>query len=192
MPRPVVLVTGAAQRIGRAIALELARGGHDLAIHTRRSVEAAEATAHDCRSLGAQAVVLTADLADETATRGLLPAAIAALGRVDGVVNNASTFDYDAPATFSYAAMEAHARANTAPAVVLAQVLHEHLRSTGPDAGEESHPRRGCVVNLLDQKLANPNPDYFSYTLSKAALQAATVMLAQALAPLVRVCAVGR
>jgi NAD(P)-dependent dehydrogenase (short-subunit alcohol dehydrogenase family) len=74
--------------------------------------------------------------------------------------------------------MDRHWRANTAPAVLLSRALHEHLADAG---------RRGCVVNLLDQKLANPNPDYFSYTLSKAALEAATVMLAQALAPVLRV-----
>jgi NAD(P)-dependent dehydrogenase (short-subunit alcohol dehydrogenase family) len=77
--------------------------------------------------------------------------------------------------------MERHWRANVAPAVLLAQALHAHLQ------GSE---RVGCVVNLLDQKLWNPNPDYFSYTLSKAALQSATVMLAQSLAPQVRVCGV--
>ncbi len=97
------------------------------------------------------------------------------------MVNNASTFEYDNPQQFSFASMDTHWRANTAPAVLLAQALHQHL--THRDA-------HGCVVNLLDQKLWNPNPDYFSYTLSKAALQAATVMLAQALAPALRVCGV--
>ena len=77
--------------------------------------------------------------------------------------------------------MDAHWRANTAPAIILAQALHDHLAEAG---------RSGCVVNLLDQKLANPNPDYLSYTLSKAALEAATTMLAMALAPRVRVCGV--
>ncbi len=185
LSRPVVLVTGAAHRIGRAIAVELAAQGHDLAIHTRRSVDEAEQSARQCRDLGARASVFLADLADEAATRRLLPDVLATLGRVDAVVNNASTFEYDAPASFSYAAMDRHLRANTAPGIVLAQALCEHLRSDTDPAG-----RTGCVVNLLDQKLFNPNPDYFSYTLSKAALQAATVMLAQALAPTVRVCAV--
>ncbi|HRI18301.1 MAG TPA: SDR family oxidoreductase, partial [Burkholderiaceae bacterium] len=82
---------------------------------------------------------------------------------------------------FSYAMMDTHWRANTAPAIVLARALHEHLAGQGRD---------GCVVNLLDQKLANPNPDYLSYTLSKAALDAATTLLAQALAPRVRVAGV--
>jgi NAD(P)-dependent dehydrogenase (short-subunit alcohol dehydrogenase family) len=97
------------------------------------------------------------------------------------VVNNAALFEYDDAATFGHAAMERHWRANTAPAVLLAHALHAHLQDTG---------RGGCVVNLGDQKTANPNPDYFSYTLSKAALDAATVLLAQALAPRVRVAAV--
>jgi hypothetical protein len=101
------------------------------------------------------------------------------LGRLDAVVNNASRFEYDDVAGFSAASMERHWRANTAPAVVLARALWEHVREAGD--------RTGCVVNLLDQKLANPNPDYFSYTLSKAALESAGIMLAQALAPQVRV-----
>ena len=181
--RPVVLVTGAAQRIGRTIALELAAHGFDLAIHARRSLAEAEATAVDCRAAGARAEVLLADLDDEAATRTLVPRAVAALGRLDAVVNNASRFEYDSPADFSYAALLAHAGANTGAPVLLAQALAEHLAGRPADA-------RGCVVNLLDQKLSNPNPDYFSYTLSKAALDAATVMLAQALAPRVRVCGV--
>ena len=176
--RPVALVTGAAQRIGRAIALDLARHGLDVAIHYRASAAAAEATAGEARALGARAWAIAADLADEAACRALVPAVLAQAGRLDVVVNNASLFAYDDAASFGYAAMEAHWRANTAPAIVLAHALHEHLRSGG---------REGCVVNLLDQKLSNPNPDYLSYTLSKAALEAATTLLAQALAPRVRV-----
>jgi NAD(P)-dependent dehydrogenase (short-subunit alcohol dehydrogenase family) len=179
--RPVVLVTGAARRVGRAIACELASQGFDVAVHYRHSHDEAEATAAELCALGGRAQCFAADLSDEPACRALLPAVVAALGRVDAVVNNASTFEYDSPDRFSYAAMDAHWRANTAPAVVLAQALHAHVLARGA---------KGCVVNLLDQKLHNPNPDYFSYTLSKAALQAATVMLAQALAPQVRVCAV--
>lgn len=179
--RPVVLVTGAARRLGRDIALHLARCGFDVAVHYRRSREEAEATCADLRAAGAAAAAFGADLADEAACRALLPAVAAHFQQVDAVVNNASTFEYDAPASFSQAAMDRHWRANVAPAVILAQALHEHLRAGG---------RVGCVVNLLDQKLWNLNPDYFSYTLSKAALQAATVMLAQSLAPTLRVCGV--
>lgn len=171
--RPVVLVTGAARRIGRAIALDLAAHGWDVAVHAHHAGAEAQATAAALRQAGARAQVLAADLADEAAVGALLPAVQAQFGRVDAVVNNASLFEYDDVAGFSYAAMERHWRANTAPAIVLARALHA--------AGG------GAVVNLLDQKLWNPNPDYLSYTLSKAALQAATTLLAQALAPAVRV-----
>lgn len=177
-----MLVTGAARRLGREIALELADAGFDVAVHYRHSSQEADATATELRTKGAQAATFAADLADESACRGLVPAVVARLGRLDAVVNNASTFEYDAPATFGHAAMERHWRANVAPAALLAQALHDHLAVEATTVG--------CVVNLLDQKLWNPNPDYFSYTLSKAALQAATVMLAQALAPRVRVCGV--
>ena len=183
-PRPVALVTGAARRIGRAIALHLAAQGWDVALHCHRSRLEAEATASAAAATGARAEVFVADLADSTDCEALVPAVLLRLGRLDAVVNNASLFEYDDPAGFSFGQMERHWRANTAPAVLLARALHEHLvdRNAGP--GE------GCVVNLLDQKLANPNPDYFSYTLSKAALACATVMLAQALAPRLRVCGV--
>jgi NAD(P)-dependent dehydrogenase (short-subunit alcohol dehydrogenase family) len=180
-PRPVALITGASRRLGREIALELAAHGHDIAVHYRHSRDEAEATAAELRALGAAARVFAADLSDEAACRALVPAVVAQFGRLDVVVNNASTFEYDAPASFGHAAMDKHWRANVAPAVILAQALHDQLRG-----GTAS----GCVVNLIDFKLWSFNPDYFSYTLSKAALQAATTMLAQALAPQVRVCGV--
>ena len=179
--RPVVLVTGAARRLGREIALELAAHGFDVAVHYRGSRDDAEATVAQARTAGAQAAGFAADLADEPSCRALVPAVLAHFQRLDAVVNSASTFEYDNAERFSYAAMDRHWRANTGPAVLLAQALHDHLKTSG---------RSGCVVNLLDQKLFNLNPDYFSYTLSKAALQAATVMLAQALAPRLRVCGV--
>jgi len=181
LSRPVALVTGSARRIGREIVLHLAAHGHDVAVHCRRSQDDAEATAADARSAGAAAAVFAADLGDEADCATLVAAVLTRFGRLDAVVNNASLFEYDTPQTFSPAAMERHWRANTAPAVLLAAALHRHLEARGA---------AGCVVNLLDQKLANPNPDYFSYTLSKAALEAATVMLAQAYAPRLRVCAV--
>ena len=179
--RPVVLVTGAARRVGRVITLDLAAHGFDVALHYRGSEAEALATVAEARAAGAAAHAFQADLSDEAACRALVPAVVARFKRIDAVVNNASTFEYDDPAGFSVAAMDKHWRANTAPAVLLAQALHGHLAGCS---------ETGCVVNIIDQKLWNPNPDYFSYTLSKAALQAATVMLAQALAPQVRVCGV--
>jgi len=186
--RPVVLVTGAAQRIGRDIALELAAHGWAVAVHYRSSAAAAAQTVAALQDAGAGlgaglgviAQAFAADLADEAECQALVPAVQAAFGRIDAVVNNASLFQYDDVASFSMAAMEAHWRANTAPAILLARALHAGL---APGA-------QGVVVNLLDQKLWNPNPDYLSYTLSKAALEAATTLLAQALAPRVRVCGV--
>ena len=186
--RPVVLVTGAARRIGRSITLHLARHGWDVVLHHRGSATggaaakaAAEVTAAEARALGAQAWLVAADLADEAACNQLVPAAVASAGRLDALVNNASLFEYDAVDSLTAATLDRHWRANTAAPVLLARALHRHLAQ---------RDGRGAVVNLLDQKLANPNPDYFSYTLSKAALAEATVMLAQALAPRLRVCGV--
>lgn len=188
-PRPVVLVTGAARRIGREIALALAGAGWDLALHCRHSVAEADETARAAKDLGAHAEVFQADLANGTDCEALVPAVLLRCGRLDAVVNNASLFEYDDVASFTVSSMERHCRANTAPAIMLARALHEHLAGRAAEAPGTA-PAPGCVVNLLDQKLANPNPDYLSYTLSKAALEAATTMLAQALAPLVRVCGV--
>jgi NAD(P)-dependent dehydrogenase (short-subunit alcohol dehydrogenase family) len=177
-----VLVTGAAKRLGRRIALDLASAGWNLALHYRHSALEAEQCAADCRSLGVQAATFGADLADEAACRALVPLVLQRFGRLDAVVNNASTFEHDSAVSFSYASLEQHLRSNTAPAVLLAQALHQHLGQRTPAASAA-----GVVVNLLDQKLWNLNPDFFSYTLSKAALHCATTMLALALAPLVRV-----
>jgi NAD(P)-dependent dehydrogenase (short-subunit alcohol dehydrogenase family) len=174
--RPVVLVTGAARRLGRVIALELAACGWDVAVHYRASAAEAGQTVADAIALGARARAFEADLADEAACRALVPAVSTHFGGVHAVVNNASLFEYDTIDDFGYAAMERHWRANTGAPVLLARALNA--------AGG------GCVVNLLDQKLWNPNPDHLSYTLSKAALEAATTLLAQALAPRTRVCGV--
>ena len=177
------LVTGAGKRLGREIALTLAQRGWNLAIHYRLSADEARQTARDCDAATGRpgsARVFHADLTQEADARALLPAAVAQFGRVDAVVNNASLFEHDDAASFGYAAMHAHMAGNTGAAIVLAQALAAHLQAA--DDG-----RDGAVVNLLDQKLWNLNPDFLSYTLSKAALEAATGMLALALAPRVRV-----
>ena len=116
--------------------------------------------------------------------RALLPRVIAHFGGVDAVVNSASLFEHDDATTFGFAALEKHLRSNTAAPVLLAQALHQHVADRVA-AGEAD--AQGAVVNLLDQKLWNQNPDFMSYTLSKAALEAAGTMLALALAPRVRV-----
>ena len=189
----VVLVTGAARRLGREIALALAGAGWRVAVHYRGSAEDAEQTAADCAGLltadacAVKSAAFACDLNDEDAVRRLLPQVAAQFGRVDAVVNNASTFEFDDAASFSYAAMDKHLRSNTGAAILLSQALHTHLLASNAGQAEHAERQPGCVVNLLDQKLWNPNPDFFSYTLSKAALEAANTLLAQALAPVLRV-----
>ncbi|MDP2066948.1 MAG: SDR family oxidoreductase [Burkholderiaceae bacterium] len=178
-PAPrTVLVTGAARRLGREIALALAASGWRVAVHYRGSMQDAIDTVADCDQLTGGCAAFDADFEDESAVRALLPRVAAHMGQVDAVVNNASLFEHDNAASFTYARLERHLRSNTGAAIVLAQQLHAHLLARGGT---------GCVVNLLDQKLWNLNPDFLSYTLSKAVLEAANTVLAQALAPQLRV-----
>lgn len=178
-----VLVTGAAKRLGREIALTLAANGWQVAVHYRDSLEDATHTVASCNQFTRGAAAFRANLGNEAAVRSLLPSVVAEFGHLDAVVNSASTFEHDTAATFSFAAMEKHLRANTGAAILLAQALHTHLRERSATAPLAD----GAVVNLLDQKLWNQNPDFMSYTLSKAALEAATTMLALGLSPQVRV-----
>jgi NAD(P)-dependent dehydrogenase (short-subunit alcohol dehydrogenase family) len=176
-----VLVTGSARRLGREIALALAAGGWQVAIHYRGSITDAQATVDDCRRVApahSEFDCFPADLADEAQVRGLLPRVVGRFGQVDAVVNNASLFEHDSVRSFGHEMLFAHLKTNTVAPVLLAQALHEHVCER---AGN------GVVVNLLDQKLWNPNPDFLSYTLSKAALEAANTALAMALAPQLRV-----
>ena len=176
-PGRTVLVTGAARRLGRAIALELAAAGWQVAVHFRGSASEAQQTVADC-GRHAPSEAFQAELEDEAQVRDLVPRVVQRFGRLDAVVNNASRFEHDDARSFSAASLAAHMMANTAAPVLLAQALAAPLQER---AGA------GSVVNLLDQKLWNPNPDFFSYTLSKAALESATTLLAQALAPQLRV-----
>jgi NAD(P)-dependent dehydrogenase (short-subunit alcohol dehydrogenase family) len=181
-PEKVVLVTGAGKRLGREIALACARAGWRVAVHYRSSetdaIETVALCAYSMQTTGLFHSKFQADLSDEAATRDLAVQVIAQMGRLDAVVNSAALFEHDDAKSFSYAALQKHLASNTGAAIVLAQALSEHLKAT---------QRSGCVVNLLDQKLWNQNPDFLSYTLSKAALEAANTMLALALAPQVRV-----
>jgi len=172
----VALVTGAARRIGRTIALTLAQDGWDVAVHYGTSHDEALQTVRDIERLGRRSVAIQCDLALESEVLRLLDQC-AALGAVTCVVNNASLFEFDDAAEFRTDHFVKLMRTNTAAPVLLAQALYARLRDND----------QGVVINLLDQKLWNPNPDFFSYTLSKAALKEATTLLAQALAPRVRV-----
>jgi NAD(P)-dependent dehydrogenase (short-subunit alcohol dehydrogenase family) len=186
-PARTVLVTGAAKRLGREIALALAKDGWQVAVHYRDSVEDATKTVADCIKLAGASAAFRANLTNEAAVRNLLPKVIQHFGRVDAVVNSASTFEHDTVASFTFAAMEKHLRSNTAAAIILAQALHAHVLGREASTPVPSRNAAGVVVNLLDQKLWNQNPDFLSYTLSKAALEAAGTMLAMALSPQLRV-----
>nr|WP_239027488.1 SDR family oxidoreductase [Ramlibacter algicola] len=172
------MVTGAARRLGREIALALASAGWRVAVHYRGSEKEARETVARCDAHTAGCAAFQADLSEEAATRALVPTVVSTLGRLDAVVNSASLFEQDDARSFSHASLQAHLLPNTAAPILLAQALHAHALERDGEA---------AVVNLLDQKLWNPNPDFLSYTLSKAALEAATTLLAQALAPQLRV-----
>ena len=174
----VALVTGAGKRLGRAIALALAQDGWDIGVHCRDSVVEAEQTVKDIQALGRRAVVLQADLDDAGQCQTLVPRLADALGPVSGLVNSASRFEYDDIRSFTPESLHEHLLPNLMAPLLLAQSLVSQLPAA---------PVQGIIVNLLDQKLFNLNPDFLSYTLSKAALSAATTMLAQALAPRMRV-----
>jgi NAD(P)-dependent dehydrogenase (short-subunit alcohol dehydrogenase family) len=180
IPR-AALVTGAAQRIGRAIALGLAAAGFDIAVHHHTSADAAEATAADIRRLGRRAVVLRADLAREAETTALLPQATAALGPIGLLVNNASPFERDEWHDTTRASWDAHIE----PGLRAPFVLMQHFaRALPPDA-------EGAVINMLDQRVWSITPHFVSYTVAKAGLWALTQSMALALAPRIRVNGIG-
>ncbi|MGH6944439.1 MAG: SDR family oxidoreductase [Geminicoccaceae bacterium] len=177
----VALVTGAAKRIGRAIALDLAHQGFEVAVHYLGSARAAHALTREIEGLGRRALALKADLADEAETALLIARAAEALGPVTLLVNNAAIFEYDRPATAHRQSFERHMAINLRAPLVLVQGLVTQL----PEGAEAN------VVNLIDQRVLNPTPNYTSYTVSKAALWALTRHLALALAPRVRVNGIG-
>jgi NAD(P)-dependent dehydrogenase (short-subunit alcohol dehydrogenase family) len=179
--RPVALITGAARRIGRAIALDLAARGFDVAIHYRNSCNAAESTASAIATLGARAVALPGDLSNPEDVQRLVPDCCAALGAPVCLVNNASEFQPDSVGSVSLESWNSHLDINLRAPVFLAQSLVQHLP-------EGEH---GNVINIIDQRVWKLTPEFFSYTLSKAGLWTATRTLAQALAPRVRVNAIG-
>jgi NAD(P)-dependent dehydrogenase (short-subunit alcohol dehydrogenase family) len=161
--------------------IDLARAGFDVAIVVRRADRSSDEVLAEVDALGANAVVLTAELADAGSVARLIPAATAALGPVTLLVNNASMFVYDDIATLTLASFTEHHAVNLAAPVLLAQAFAAHLP---PD-------RQGVIVNIIDQRVWKPTPHFFSYATAKAGLWAATVMLAQALAPRIRVNAIG-
>ena len=178
--RPVALVTGGAVRIGAAISRALAAGGYDVAIHVRRPDAVAQALADEIRAGGARTAILAAELAEPEAVAALLPAAAQALGPVSLLVNNASEFRSDSVGALDMALWDRQFAVNLRAPVFLAQALAAGL----PPGGH------GAVVNLIDQRVLKPTPRHISYALAKSGLWSATRLLAQALAPRVRVNAV--
>ena len=175
------LVTGAGQRIGRAIALELARAGWSVAIHCHESRDAAEATAREAEAAGSRAVILGADLTQEAEAGGLVSRAVEALGPLGCLVNNASIFESDTVANASPSSWDRHLELNLHAPLVLSQAF---ARALPQDLG-------GVIVNLLDQRVWNLTPYFLSYTVSKSGLWTLTRTLALALAPRIRVNGIG-
>lgn len=180
IPR-AALVTGAARRLGAAIALALADEGFAVAVHARDSRAEAEATAAAVRANGAAACVLQADLARESEVVTLVPAATAALGPIGVLINNASTFERDEWEDVTRASWDAHMEANLRAPFRLMQDFARAL----PEAAE------GVVINMLDQRVWSLTPHFVSYTLSKAGLWTLTQTMALALAPRIRVVGIG-
>lgn len=178
--KEVALVTGAAKRIGRVIALRLAREGWSVAVHYRSSREEAIAAQAEIESEGGRAAVFQAELGDAEACLRLMREAGAALGPVTLLVNSASVFAPDGPWDFSATEFDRRFAVNLRAPLLLARGMAQALP---PD-------QDGAIVNILDQRVFKPTPLFFSYALTKAALHAATAMTAQAFAPRIRVNAV--
>jgi len=176
----VALVTGASRRLGRAIALGLADDGWDIAVHYRSSRPEAEALAREIAGRGVKAAAIACDLADAAATSRLLGECNRSLGAVSCLVNNAALFEFDDIHGFDAARWDRHLNVNLRAPMLLARDFASQL----PAAVQ------GCIVNMLDQKVFNMNPDFLSYTMAKVGLEGATRALALALAPRVRVCGI--
>jgi NAD(P)-dependent dehydrogenase (short-subunit alcohol dehydrogenase family) len=184
-----VLVTGAAKRLGREIALEFARQGWDVAVHYGRSESDAQVTVAEIQKLGCKAMAFKADLASEVEITALFAAVIAEFANFQCLVNSASIFEYDranSDAPFSSKNLQDHMQVNLAAPILLSHLMFEYQKSRTKktNEGNSSIP---SVIQLLDQKLINLNPDYLSYTLSKAALLTSVEVLAVDFAPHLRV-----
>nr|TFG54582.1 MAG: SDR family oxidoreductase [Hyphomicrobiales bacterium] len=178
--RKNALVTGAAKRLGRAIALGLAECGWSIAVHHKASHKEAAETAAAIREKGVRAFVVVADLAKEEEVARLVGQAENALGPLHALVNNASIFEHDNIATMTRDSWDMHMAVNLRAPILLAQKFSEHLAAND----------RGVIVNLLDQRVYKPTPEFLSYGMTKAGLHWLTTTLAQGLSPRIRVNAV--
>lgn len=175
------LVTGAAKRIGRAIATTLARAGYDIAVHYGTSREEAQAVVAELQTFGVRAVPVQADLGDVDQAARLMANTREALGAVTVLINNASVFADDRVATVTSESWRTHIDTNLLAPILLAQAF----------AAQADLPADASIINLIDQRVLKPSPVFFSYGLSKAGLWHATRILAQDLAPRIRVNAIG-
>ena len=178
-------MTGAAKRLGREIALQFARQGWDVAVHYGRSDQEAAQTVEEIRGIGVRAQAFQADLPDEAATRHLFKVVSNTFPHLSCLVNSASIFEYDranSNAPFNAKSLQDHMQVNLIAPILLAQLMFGHQKKQLNTS--DSIP---SVIQLLDQKLINLNPDYLSYTLSKAALATSVEVLAMDFAPHLRV-----
>jgi NAD(P)-dependent dehydrogenase (short-subunit alcohol dehydrogenase family) len=184
------LVTGAARRLGRAMALHLARRGFDVAVHFDRSADEAAEVVDAIRAMGRMAVALQADLLDEGGTMALVPRAADGLaGPLTVLVNNASIFEYDTLVSATPQSWDRHMGSNLRAPFVLMQAFASQAAPTRTEDGEPV--ATGLVVNMIDQRVLKPTPEFMTYTLAKMGLWALTRTAAQALAPGIRVNAIG-
>lgn len=186
----VALVTGAGARLGRAMALYLGARGYDVAVHYATSDGPAAEVVAEITAMGRRAVALQADLLDERAAAALLPRAVDALGPVTCLVNNASIFEYDTIATATRTSWDRHMDSNLRAPFVLSQAMAaQGLIATQDDRAEPL--AAGLIVNMIDQRVRKLTPEFMTYTLAKMGLWALTQTTAQALAPHLRVNAIG-
>lgn len=185
------LVTGAGARLGRAMALYLGGRGYDVIVHYATSAMGAHDVVAELQAMGRQAHSVQADLLDESAVQNLVPHAMALLGGpLTLLVNNASIFEYDNLASATRTSWDRHMDSNLRAPFVLTQHLAAHIPDAVPDAADEP-VAQGLVVNMIDQRINKLTPEFMSYTLAKMGLWALTRTAAQALAPKVRVNAIG-
>jgi len=177
---PGVLITGAGARVGKALALAIGADGWRVAVHYRHSAEPAQEVASRIIANGGQAAAVRADLANRADVASLIPNAIDAIGPIQALINNASHFEDDRLEDLSHDLWDTHMDTHLRAPVFLASAFADQL----------SENTDGAIINLIDQRVRKPNPKFFSYYLSKAALNCATVTMAQALAPRIRVNAV--
>ena len=185
------LVTGAGKRLGRAMALDLAHRGYEVAVHYSSSADQAADVVAQIAATGRRAVALQADLLDDAQTETLIARAVAGLGGPLGVlVNNASIFEYDNLQTVTRRSWDRHMQSNLRAPFLLMQGFAAQVPPAVPDAAGEP-VAQGLVVNMIDQRIEKLTPEFMSYTLAKMGLWALTQTGAQALAPHVRVNAIG-